>query len=191
MDLWPTDQRGILGYLKPVPVLAASTVPIMFLIDWINRPYFEEATQEVLRGPDIRDLVAYYSRHPASGFWIVEFGGLFVGLIALDATSEPIPKEGKEQPSTSAIIRHFYVDEVYRNSGIQEDLLAHALRMAFNAEPALEVVYASESQLFPYIRNCLQDAGFVLKEKIRKVGVLGWQLGKGSLSREEWERKSK
>ncbi|KAG6911927.1 hypothetical protein DXG01_000174 [Tephrocybe rancida] len=194
MNLWPADHYGIVGYLKPLPMLAASAVPIMFFIDWLNRPVFENATQAILRGPDMSHLLAHYSRHPASGLWIVEFGGLFVGLIGLDATSESaLSKDGKKQSkgsSTSAIIRHFYVDEVYRSSGIQEDLLAHALRMAFNAEPALEVVTASDSSLFPYIRDCLSGADFA-SEKTQKVGVLGWQLGRRSLSREQWEKKTK
>ena len=34
MDLWPVEKNGLLGYLRPIPMLAASTVPIMFLIDW-------------------------------------------------------------------------------------------------------------------------------------------------------------
>jgi hypothetical protein len=33
-SMWPTNQYGFLGYLRPVPVFAASAVPIMFLIDW-------------------------------------------------------------------------------------------------------------------------------------------------------------
>ncbi|KAG6842613.1 hypothetical protein C0991_000139 [Blastosporella zonata] len=194
MDLWPDNHHGILGYLKPIPIVAASLVPIMVLIDWLNRPDFEKETYEVLHGPDMSDLVAHYSRHPASGLWIIEFGGLFVGFIALDATPESAPKEGKKQPkgsSASAVIRHFYVDEPYRSSGIQEDLLSHVLQLAFTTEPALKVVKASDSQLFPYIGNCLQGAGFVREESTQKVGVFGWQLGKRSLSREEWEKKTK
>lgn len=148
----------------------------------------------MLRGPDMKDMLAHYSRHPASGLWICEFGDLFVGLVALDVTSEKVTKNGKklfDKSPTSAIIRHFYVDEVYRSSGIQEDLLTHALRMAFDAEPALKVVYAHDSQLIPYIRNCLRNASFVLEENTKRIGVFGWQLGRRSLSREEWEKKIK
>ncbi|KAG6879705.1 hypothetical protein C0992_012553 [Termitomyces sp. T32_za158] len=192
MNMWPAEKDGLIGYFRPIPLMAATTLPIMFLIDWLNRPEFEQATQEVLRGPDMNDLLAYYSRHPASGLWICEFGDLFVGLIALDVTSETVAKKGKkafEKSPTSAIIRHLYVDELYRSSGIQEDMLTHALRMAFNAEPALKVVDAYESQLIPYVRNCLRDASFVFEENTKRIGVFGWQLGKRSLSREDWEKK--
>ncbi|KAG6878397.1 hypothetical protein C0993_007579 [Termitomyces sp. T159_Od127] len=192
LNIWPTEKDGFIGYLRPVPMMAAATLPIMFLIDWLNRPEFEQATQEVLRGPDMIDMFAYYSRHPASGLWICEFGDLFVGLIALDITSEMVIRKGKKtfgKSPTSAMIRHFYVDEVYRSSGIQEDMLTHALRTAFNAEPALKVVDAYDSQLIPYVRNCLRDASFVLEENTKRIGVFGWQLGKRSLSREEWEKK--
>ena len=32
--MWPAYQYGFLGYLRPVPVFAASAVPIMFFADW-------------------------------------------------------------------------------------------------------------------------------------------------------------
>ncbi|KAG5342420.1 hypothetical protein J132_09858 [Termitomyces sp. J132] len=194
LNLWPVEKNGIMGYLRPIPMLAASTVPIMFLIDWLNRPGFEQEAQEVLHGPDMIDMHAYYSRQTASGLWICEFGDHFVGLIALDANPEMATKTRKNSSNktpVSAIIRHFYVDEVYRSSGIQEDLLTYALRMAFDAEPGLKVVNAYDSQLIPYVRTCLRDASFVLQETTKKIGVLGWQLGRRSLSREEWEKKDK
>lgn len=34
MQLWPSGHHGFLGYLRPLPMLAASAVPLMFLIDW-------------------------------------------------------------------------------------------------------------------------------------------------------------
>ena len=33
-SMWPTNQYGFLGRLRPVPIFAASAVPIMFFIDW-------------------------------------------------------------------------------------------------------------------------------------------------------------
>lgn len=152
------------------------------------------------------DIPGYYSRSAASGFWILEYGGLFVGLIALDANSEPSPdlpattstgakqqKVGKKQQAkgttSTAIIRHFYVDDAYRSTGIQEDLLTHALRFAFDADPGLQVVKAPDSPLIPYVRRCLRDASFALEENTRKVGVFGWQLGMRALGRDDWERR--
>ncbi|GLB36198.1 hypothetical protein LshimejAT787_0304860 [Lyophyllum shimeji] len=207
MHLWPTDRYGLLGYVQPLPMLAACAVPLMFLIDWFNRPVFEELVQEVLHGPDMTDIGGYYSRSPASGFWILEYGGLFVGLIALDATTEPsdapvIPSTAVKQQkvgkklqtkgsSSTAIIRHFYVDEAYRSTAIQEDLLTHAVRFAFDADPALQVIRAPDSPLIPYIRNCLRDASFALEDYTRKVGVFRWQLGTRVLGREDWEAKKR
>lgn len=204
MHLWPSERLGYLGYLQPIPMLAASSVPIMFLIDWLNRPAFEQLVQDALRGPDMNDIPSYYSRSPASGFWILDYGGLFVGLIALDATPEVLPptaSTGSTQEvekkletrgtSSTAIIRHFYVDEAYRSTGIQEDLLTHALRFAFDADHALQVIKAPDSPLIPYVRHCLRDACFELKENTRKVGVFGWQLGMRVLDKEDWEKKNK
>ncbi|KAF5377651.1 hypothetical protein D9615_005356 [Tricholomella constricta] len=202
LDLWPTYRYGIFGYSQPIPVLAASSVPIMILIDWLNRPGFEQLVQDLLRGPDMRDIHEYYSRSPASGFYICEFGGLFVGMIALDATPEPLldtsspasidakQKSPFKEASSTAIIRHLFVDEVYRSTGIQNDLLSHALGVAFEANPVLHVVKASYSPLIPYVYRCLRDASFVLEENTHKVGIFGWQLGMMGLMRSDWEKKN-
>ncbi|KAG5653064.1 hypothetical protein H0H81_002444 [Sphagnurus paluster] len=166
--------------------------------DRLNRPEFEKLVQDVLRGPDMSDMVAYYSRSPASGFYLCEYGGLFVGLVGLDAAPQPsstapittdVKNSSKPAASSIAIIRHIYVDEAYRSTGIQEDLLAHALRVAFGAEPALQVVEAPESPLLPYVSNCLEDASFGRQENTQKIGVFGWQLGVRSLKRADWEKK--
>ncbi|KAG5648035.1 hypothetical protein DXG03_007070 [Asterophora parasitica] len=147
-----------------------------------NRRDFEDLAQDVLRGPDLRNILGYYSRSPGSGFYICEYGGLFVGLIALDVPSTSSDaertdgKSASEDASPIAVIRHLYVDEPYRSTGVQEDLLSHALRVAFEANPALRVVKAHQSPLHPYVRQCLQDASFTFEENTQKVGVLRWQL---------------
>ncbi|TFK41108.1 hypothetical protein BDQ12DRAFT_424841 [Crucibulum laeve] len=188
MHWWPTKENGILGYLKPVPALAAMAVPLMFLADWINRPYFDRQVQEVLRYPDMHNPSGYYSRSPASGFWILEYGGRFVGLISLDASPEVKPETSTDK-SPSALIRHFYVDEPYRGSGIQDDLLAFAVKHAFDRDTSLEVIRAPDSPLKLYARKSLVAAGFVLEDFTETVGILGWKLGTRILKRKDWERR--
>jgi hypothetical protein len=34
MNMWPTNTFGFLGYLQPLPLMAATAVPIMAFIDW-------------------------------------------------------------------------------------------------------------------------------------------------------------
>ncbi|KAF7347786.1 hypothetical protein MVEN_01536100 [Mycena venus] len=76
-------------YLQPLPGFATIFVPLMFAIDWINRPYFENLTQDALRAPDMRgNIKEHYEKSPASGFFIVEYDEKFVGLIAIDASIE-------------------------------------------------------------------------------------------------------
>ncbi|RDB28443.1 hypothetical protein Hypma_015474 [Hypsizygus marmoreus] len=197
MDMWPKTQFGFIGYLHPLPMLAATAVPIMFLIDWLNRPVFEQLVQEVLRGPDMFDILGYYSRSPSSGLWILDYGDLFVGLIALDASNDSqlttIGKAGGGTKGTAstATIRHFYVDEAYRTTGIQEDLLNHAVQFAFDADPRVQQIRAPDSPLIPYVRASLRDAGFVLDEHTQRVGVLGWKLGMRVLDKKDFKGRPK
>ena len=149
----------------------------------INRPFFEDQAQEVLRSPDLRDISAYYSRDPGSGFWLLEYGDQFVGLIAVDASSKPNESESKGKTVT---IRHFYVDEAYRVANVQEDLLQHAVNHAFS-DPKVQRIEAFDSPLLPYIRACLQKTGFRLDHYTKKIGLLRWSLGVRYLHRDEWK----
>ncbi|KAF8973972.1 hypothetical protein BDZ97DRAFT_1912415 [Flammula alnicola] len=192
MSWWPSNQQhGWLGYLKPLPALASVAVPIMFFIDWVNRPYFEELTQEVLRHPDLKDISKYYSQQPASGFWILEMGEHFVGLIAIDATQPPKKREKDEvAPPKTALIRHFHVEEAYHNANIQDDLLEYAVNHAFSKDPKLERIEATDSPLVPYIRVSLRKAGFELDHHTKQIGIRGWKLGVRYLRRENWKKSS-
>ncbi|KAJ7783839.1 hypothetical protein DFH07DRAFT_789294 [Mycena maculata] len=182
MQWWPDLQTGLFSYLRPLPILAATFLPLMFAMDWINRPYFEQLTQDVLRAPDMRDVKGHYSRAPGSGFWILEFGQQFVGLIALDASAD--------DTSRTAIIRHFYVQEPYPSSGIASDLLSHAVDRCFNSNAGIQEIKAGDSPLVPYTRKALQEAGFVMERTTDTVGVFGWKLGLRSLQRDVWEKKA-
>ncbi|KAJ7487658.1 hypothetical protein B0H11DRAFT_2014324 [Mycena galericulata] len=185
MQWWPDPQIGWLSYIRPLPLFACTFLPLLFAMDWINRPYFEKLTQNVLRAPDMRDILGHYSRSPASGFWILEFDGHFVGLIALDASIDDA-----SNTSHIATIRHFYVQEPYPASGIQNDLLSHAVNHCFNSEGSLvQEIKAGDSPLVPYARKALQQAGFILQKNTEAVGVFRWKLGIRSLQRDVWEKK--
>jgi hypothetical protein len=186
MHWWPNPSvHGYLSYFSPLPAFACLGVLMMFLIDWINRPYFEKLTQKALRQPDIRDPKAYYSRSPPSGFWILEYGVRFVGIIALDASLDST----SDEPAPTATIRHFFVEDEYRSSNIQADLLSYAVGHAFQSDNIVQQIKASDSPLAPYARVALRSSGFQLEEYTDKVGVFGWKLGVRILKRVEWEKR--
>lgn len=144
----------------------------------INRPYFEEQAQEVLRAPDLRDILAHYSRDPGSGFWLFEYGDQIIGFIAVDASNN--------SKGNTATIRHFYVDEPYRAANIQEDLLEQAVKRAFS-DPKVQRIEAFDSPLVPYLRACLRNAGFELDHNTETIGLFRWNLGVRYLNRDDWK----
>ena len=229
----PDPTQGVLGYLKPVPAFGTLSIVFMFAIDWcvclnylalravptraplslrLNRWGFEERSLHVLRRPDLVDMPAYYSRSPASGFWILEYGDRFVGFIALDASLDadsdaavaPAPagpskrvaaKDGGRKAAAVATskgtapvatIRHFYVDEPYRPAGMADDLLAFALGHAFGADQRLEAVRAHANPLYAYVGQSLAKHGFVLEKKLDRVGALRWQNTAHILQKDAW-----
>lgn len=161
-----------------------------------NRPYFEQAVQNALRGRDMYDILAYYSRSPSSGLWILDYDEKFLGLIALDASLDSVqcttPQKssdyGRAQKGTAqtAIIRHFYIDEVYRSSGIQGDLLRHAVQTAFDSDDHVLRIRAFDSPLNTYIRSCLQEAGFAIERPVDTVGLFKWKINMRILERDVW-----
>ncbi len=153
----------------------------------INRPYFEELTQEALRYPDLQDISSHY-RDPASGLWILEYGDKYVGLIAIDSTQPPEQETEDDDRVKTAVIRHFQVEEMYRSAKPQDDLLHLAVDHAFKNDPKLERIEATDSPLISYLRPCFRAEGFELDHYTKKVGILGWQLGKRYLERERWSK---
>lgn len=184
MNWWPSSHRAltILAYLKPLPAFASVAVPLMFLVDWINRPYFEKHTQAAIKEKDMRDPASYYSQSPASGFWIFEYDNKFIGFIALDANEAKKTQKG--------VIRHFYVEEAYRETKIQEDLLNHALTNAFENSPFLESIEAVDALgLTPYLNECYRQAGFRLGTEYESVGFWGWwRYYRIILQKKDWKK---
>ncbi|KAJ7103482.1 hypothetical protein B0H15DRAFT_215549 [Mycena belliarum] len=193
MQWWPNPRVGFVTFLSPLPAFASVLVPVMFFIDWINRPYFEKLTQDVLRAPGMKHIQDYYSRSPASGFWIMEYGDRFVGLVAIDASVQDA-SNGNRKAATSqtATLRHFYVQEPYPAAGVQDDLLSHALDHCLNAKPAIvQEVNAQDSPLVPYARKSMKEAGFTLAKETGRVGLFRWRLGMCTLRRDVWEQARK
>jgi GNAT superfamily N-acetyltransferase len=129
----------------------------------------------------LHDPISYYTQSPASGFWIFEFGKNFVGLIALDANDA--------KDTRRAFIRHFFVHEAYRKTGIQADILDHALKHAFNNSPTLESVVAVDTPaLVPYIHKCLKEAKFQPLTDHRSIGIMGlWKYHTVCLQKKDFQ----
>ncbi|KAK0465109.1 uncharacterized protein EV420DRAFT_1512857 [Desarmillaria tabescens] len=194
MQWWPNASIGYLSYLKPLPAFASLAVPILALVDWINRPHFEKVLQMVLRKPDMRDLAGYYARTPSSGFWLLEYGDNIVGLIAVDASldsdSSPDTKKKNSQPvSSTAVITHFSVDEKYRSTGVQDDLLTYAVRHAFASSPTVQRVEGIDDPLVEFTGPCYTAAGFKTESVLEPIGVFKWRPRKRVLERSAWEER--
>jgi hypothetical protein len=152
-----------------------------------NRPDFEELTQEVTRYGDLQNIPRYY-QGPPSGLLIFEMGETYIGFIAIDATQ--LAERDPLAPKT-AVIRHFHVDEKFRKTDAQRDLLDYAVSRAFNNDPKLQRIQATNSPLLMYQRSCLQAYGFELDHHTKTVGLQKWKMGVSYLERERWSQKQK
>ncbi|KAL5495254.1 hypothetical protein ACEPAI_717 [Sanghuangporus weigelae] len=210
LNWWPDPRFGFWGYLRPLPGFAVLSLPIMFYIDWRQRPEFEKQSIETLKRTDIANIREYYSRSPSSGFWIYDFGNQFVGLIAVDASTDSLSDDtvsssqeearetarsitrGKDKTrrldtSPIAVIRHFYVAELYRTAIAQNDLITFAVKRVFESSSVVERIKMTPSPLMDYIGHSLKSAGFEVVEQGPKVGLLGWMTVTYELTREKWE----
>jgi len=187
MDWWPESQSygGVLAFLTPLPAFAAVAVPILFFYDWLNRPYFERTAQKALRNRDLLNIERTYTISPASGFHILEYEGRNIGILGLDAS----PAAAQETQQGRARIRHFYVSEHYRPTGIQNDLLVHAINQAFSS-PEVSSIEADYSMLTPYVKKSLLDHGFKISTSHRNGLMISWEVGTAVLQRNAWEKRS-
>ncbi|KAA1468215.1 hypothetical protein DENSPDRAFT_380920 [Dentipellis sp. KUC8613] len=202
MGWWPESGHAFFGYLRILPAFFAPAVPIMFFIDWRNRPDVEERAEKILRRPDFHDIQSYYSRSPASGFWLLEYGeDRLIGLIAVDAspnaTSDEVVTSGlsdternkllsSKGTSPVATVRHFFVEEGFRPAMIENDLLQFAIARTFEAGDAVQTIRMAESSLRPHIVQCLKKNGFEKGEAIATIGIASWALDWWELQRAKW-----
>ncbi|KIK82928.1 hypothetical protein PAXRUDRAFT_153398 [Paxillus rubicundulus Ve08.2h10] len=203
---WPEPEHGWLGWLSPLPAFGCLGFAILFALDWINRPYFEELTSDVLHRPDLADIHKYYARSPSSGIFILEYGSRFIGLIAIDASTDSRSnqsfvkktEDGKffadkskdfysKGTTSTATIRHFYVEEPFRKSEVQNDLLQFAARHAFTMAEDVQGLETLATPLLDYVYRSLGELGFTVEKHISKVGVYGWTLDLMSLEKVRWK----
>lgn len=153
--------------------------------------------EDLLRRPDMLFIKDWYARTPSSGFWFCEYGDNFVGLISIDACVPDVnwqPGRAYTQAQRtkdifkSAVIRHFYVAEKYRKALIQDDMLTHAVKTAFDGSSTVESVGIMPAVLSPYIDEALKKQGFAVRERAAKVGIMGWEHLEYELTREKWEK---
>ncbi|KAJ3719875.1 hypothetical protein C8R42DRAFT_672025 [Lentinula raphanica] len=174
----------ILAYISLILPFGSAAVPIILFSDWNNRWYFDDLSRRVLRGSDMVQLEEYYSNHPISGLWILEFAGQLIGVVALDASSSD------KTSSDVAVLRHIYVDEPYRTTIIQKDLIEYAVQKAFTPEHSnVKRVITSSSPLREYVEKALDEVGFRYDGVSDTVGLLKWKVSKRVLTRDEWERR--
>ncbi|KAG6336959.1 hypothetical protein ID866_2153 [Astraeus odoratus] len=173
----------------------------------INRPYFEEVTSDVLRRVDVADIQGYYARSPASGFFVLEYNSSVIGLVAVDACEDSqldqsFVRKGddgkvtqqekkdiyKKGTSSTATIRHIYVDEPFRKADVQDDLVAFAIRHAFTTSKDVKEIKITTSSLLGYVQKSLRNFGFTVESSAKKLGIYGWTIDNMSLERTWWER---
>lgn len=159
----------------------------MFKLCRKNRPDFENLTRDVVGYKDLQNLPEYY-QDPASGIFIFDMGDTYIGLIAIDATQ---PAERDLNAPKTALIRHFHVEEKFRKINAQKDLLEYAVSRAFNNDPELQRIQATDSPLLTYQRSCLRAHGFELDHHTETVGVQKWRMGVRYLERERWSQNQK
>ncbi|KAI9460859.1 hypothetical protein BJY52DRAFT_1117599 [Lactarius psammicola] len=201
MNWWPNSEYGILSWLQVLPAFFASAVPVMFYVDWKNRPFVEDKVEKVLRRIDLLNIQTYYARSPASGLWLLEYGDKIIGMIAVDASldasnDEPVTQqtgeqltEALEQTGTSRIatIRHFFAEEAYRRVKIEDDLLEYAVDSTFRANNSVSTIRILASPLRPAILESLRRNRFSKGDRVERIGMLGWEVYWYNLERSRWE----
>lgn len=154
-------------------------VPSLNTTPRVNRPYFERGVEKAMTAPDLLDIEKTYGRPPSS-FDILEYEGRMIGILAIDATSNPA------QPGR-AYIRHYYIADPYRGSGVQDDLLTHAIPRLF-ASPDITSVEAPYSMLHPYVKKALLEQGFKIASSRKNGHYISWEVGTALLTKEKWEK---
>lgn len=202
MNWWPNSEYGVMSWLRVLPGFFATAVPVMFYIDWKNRPDVEDKVEKVLRRIDLLDIQPYYARSPASGLWLLEYGDKIIGMIAVDASldatnDEPVTqqtsgerlRESLEQTGTARIatIRHFFAEEAYRSVKIEDDLLEFAVDSTFTANRSVSTVRILASPLRPAILESLRRNRFSKGDRVESIGMLAWEACWYNLERSRWE----
>ena len=132
-----------------------------------------------MAAPDLLNLEKTYGKPPSS-LDILEYEGKAIGLIVIDARPNPA------QPGR-AYIRYYYVADPYRESGVQNDLLAYAIPRLF-ASPDINSVEAPYSMLHPYVKKAFLEHGFKIASSHKNGHYISWEVGTALLTKEKWEQ---
>ena len=132
-----------------------------------------------MTAPDLLNVEKTYCKPPSS-LDILEYEGRPIGIVAIDAAPKPA------QPGR-AYIRHYYIADPYRESGVQNDLLAHAIPRLF-ASPDIDSVEAQYSMLSPYVKKALLEQGFKIASSRKNGHYISWEVGTALLTKEKWEQ---
>ena len=89
--------------------------------------------------------------------------------------------------SSVATIRHIFSEEVYRGSGIEDDLLTFAIRTAFEGDRKVQTVRMVATPLVPTVQKALARLHFSAGEKDGSIGLFGWEYRWYTLERSRWE----
>lgn len=209
--LWLPDTHpcvyvhGVAPYicLRLVRVYATQPCCCILITRRFNRDDFVNNMNNTLRRRDLVKIREYYSRSPSSGIYFLEYGTRFVGLIAIDASTDSTSNEVivsadsrarlsfTKGTSETAVIRHFHVEDPYRVANVQTDLLEFALKHTFEANSKVKSVKATELSLVKYYGKALREQGFKVEGVLDKVGSLGWQRKTWVLGRQTWEKREK
>jgi len=173
LHLWPTGSgpNGWLGYLAPVPPLACTAVPVMFAIDWLNRPHFERMLKTRIQS--LTTSVSVLSTNSSKFlplFLVMEYKKTPIGYIFV----QPIPSiqsDAKSGTRTMYRIAHFHVDAPYRHTGVGNDLLSRAIQ---DLEKTKVDIVGVSTRLTPYTAECLRAAGFTRDDGVVQI----WDEGK-------------
>lgn len=126
-------------------------------------------------------------------------------MIAIDASqdSESVqrlesPADGKPSAekksafsskgtSSTATIRHFSVDELFRKADVQDDLVAYVTRYVFSNSKDVKKIKIMTSSLLDYVPKSFGKYGFTVDRLVEKVGIYGWRVEVMGLDRARWE----
>ncbi|KAG9086109.1 hypothetical protein FRC07_013203, partial [Ceratobasidium sp. 392] len=162
LHLWPNGSgpNGWLGYLAPLPILACTALPVLFGIDWLHRPIFEDMLKVNIR-TFTKATAIRSSKNPKNPplQLVMEYKNVPIGCLF----AQPI-SSAKREPTYR--ITHFHVDAPYRRAGVGNDLLSYAVK---DLEKIEGEIVAVTTCLTPYTSECLQAAGFTRSEASIRV----------------------
>ncbi|CAE6398459.1 unnamed protein product [Rhizoctonia solani] len=156
LRLWPSDsEQGWIGYLSPLPTIAGTAVPVLFAMDWLHRPHFEEMLRLRIKAFAKAAAKAALVSKPKSGsakplLLVMEYKQTPIGCAAL------LPCDVKDTRPCYRLA-HFHVDSPYRRTGVGHDFLSHIVQ---NLAKSNADIVAVTNQLTPYVAECLRGVGF-------------------------------